>query len=85
MITIEKCGKIVRAVVAFTTPWFNLQKWTFEVSAASDLEAEYVAHSMREQMNEKLRRIRAEAYEEGWKDAKAKRAKRKYHHGGWPT
>jgi len=40
--------------------------------------AAFVVRAMQEQLGNKIKEIREDAYNEGWRDAKAKRAKKKW-------
>ena len=45
--------------------------------------AGFIAKAMNDNVRDNLERIRRTAYEEGWKDAKAKDRKRQFFHGSW--
>lgn len=45
--------------------------------------ANLLGDHLRSKLNNKLRAIREEAYEQGWKDAKAKRKKKDWFSGWW--
>lgn len=54
-------------------------------AAGSEWSARLLAHSLRSRISDLLSRIRREAYEDGWRDAKAKRRKATWWPGNWPT
>ena len=54
----------------------------FSFDAGSILAAKCIARCMREAFETTVRIARRDAYEQGWRDAKAKRAKSK-HFSGW--
>ena len=48
-----------------------------------DYQAELLRRAFQENLNEHIIKIKRKAYEDGWKDAKAKRKKSDYFYGGW--
>ena len=55
----------------------------FTWACANDVYAGFLANAMENQLGDRLAAIRAEAYEQGWKDAKAKRHKASWFSRRW--
>lgn len=59
--------------------------WTYTFSRHEEdvPDAQLTVNAMEDWMNEKLKAIREDSYNEGWKDAKAKKKKRDWFAGWW--
>jgi hypothetical protein len=75
MIHIGNTGSNVEATVQAPYPIGNL-RFCLSWNAGSEWAASLLAHTLRRALGEKLANIRSEAYQQGWKDAKAKRGNR---------
>jgi len=81
MITFERKNKEVLIKIQHGI-WTNNY---FERTINQDYEyqAELLTRQLNKHLNDELSRVRRDAYNEGWKDAKAKRAKRTQFTGWW--
>lgn len=77
MIKIHKKGNEVTLNVEILVPWGG-GTWTWhpKVTFDNDWSACFWAEAVAEQLGARLKSIRQRAYDRGWADAKAKRAKR---------
>ena len=80
----KKDDNNVEVVTSFDVP--GMGRYTVAAHAVQEhaLLAAYIATSGRDLMHSKLKAIRQASYNEGWKDAKAKKkAKRSFFFSGW--
>lgn len=66
-------------------PAYPIHGWTFHFSYTAEQEwgAVMLTENLRDKQGTELRRIREEAYQRGWKDAKAHRTKEKWFQSVW--
>ncbi len=57
--------------------------WTWSIDVGQEAYALLLVNNMRERMGYELSRIREDAYNEGWKNAKAKTTKRTWFSRCW--
>lgn len=62
---------------------FNDQYFTLNINETYAYQAELLTRQLNDQLQKKLEAIRKEAYEQGWKDAKAKSAKKTWFSRWW--
>mgnify|MGYP001569010560 CR=1 FL=1 len=75
-------GSKVVIVVEFYNGMAGDYTWKFTNDCGNERYAGLAASALQSQLQDKMRTIRQEAYEDGYKDAKAKR-KRKNLFSGW--
>lgn len=63
--------------------FFNGAYFSLELHQSQDYQAELLRKAFQENLNRHLEKIKQKYYNEGWKDAKAKTAKRSSFWGGW--
>ena len=69
-------------VTISATPFSNVNFFrAFVATCANEIEAEAVLRAVNLGMWERVQRIRADAYERGYRDGRAKRARNQFHHG----
>jgi len=73
----------VRIRVDIEVPGEGRVYYMLSIELGNRFYAAFVADAIREQFNDHMARVRREAYEAGWKDAKAKRRKQKWFHLCW--
>ncbi len=62
---------------------FNDEHFTLQIASSHAYQAELLNRQLKDQLENKLEAIRKEAYEQGSKDAKAKRAKKTWFSRWW--
>lgn len=64
---------------------YPISEWEFTTTGNMQYEAYalLVAHNIREYIDKRIRSIREDEYNKGWKDAKAKKAKRTWFSCQW--
>ncbi len=75
----SKCQAIVELNIVGAKNW----DYKFEFNENDIPTAQLVINAIKDQMNERLKVIREKAYEDGWKDAKAKKRRQDWFAGGW--
>lgn len=83
MISFKRDGTVVRSDVTIFVPNYEARVFYFKWEAGSGAYAGFVSAQMQREMNAGLKAIRKDAYEQGWKDAKAKRTKEEWFSGTW--
>lgn len=83
MISFKRDGSTVGIAVTVQVPNYDGRVYHTQWNAGGEAYAGFLSAAMNEQMREALRNIRKEAYEQGWKDAKAKRTKENWFGGWW--
>jgi len=83
MIYLSRNGTLVRCTVHLRVPNYELRLFHFEWETNNRAFAGLLSAEMDKQLQTELERIRREAYERGWKDAKAKKPKETYFDMGW--
>ncbi len=63
--------------------FFTDKMFVLEINQAQDYQAELLKRQLQENLNNHIIRIKAKAYQEGWKAAKAKTKKQTEFYGGW--
>ncbi len=81
--SITRQGKQVALAVTVNIPFYDDRMFTLEWNCDSEVYAGLLADAMQRQTKETLKAIRREAYNEGWRDAKAKRKKATWFGGCW--
>lgn len=81
MIQIEIKETKVRVIVDTKYPIESRYVFSFDTGNADF--AALLAENMNEKMRNDLEKIRRDTYEQGWKDAKAKKAKERYFSRMW--
>ena len=71
--------------VEVKVPYPASHTFTLEIKTSSRWSNRLLGYTVREALLRKLESIREDAYLQGWKDAKAKRAKRRTFFRGWET
>jgi uncharacterized protein (DUF2164 family) len=59
------------------------QGFELKIEQAHDYQAQLLVNALHENLNRHLKEIKEKYYNEGWKDAKAKKKKRISFFGGW--
>jgi hypothetical protein len=85
MIRFRRDGQHVQCSINCDIPNYEERVFSVYWNAGNEWAAGLLSAETEKQMYAKLERIRCEAYEEGWRAAKAKKAKRKYFNLGWFT
>lgn len=83
MIQFSRNGTLVRCTVPLQVPNYEKRLFHFEWETNSPAFAGLLSAEMDKRLHAELERIRREAYERGWKDAKAKKPKETYFDMGW--
>lgn len=78
----RKDGKALCSVEIYI-PTLGNRVFDFEWQCGGEYSAGLLYGAMREQLSEALETARREAYSQGWRDAKAKRAKERWFSGSW--
>lgn len=77
-------GAAQECKVTINVPYCGDVTWTFNHQNADQFYSGFACYAMRKQMGDALEKIRREAYESGWKDAKARKgAKETYFSQNW--
>ena len=63
--------------------FYNDQHFAFKLEYQQEYLAELMKRQLQKELSDNLKRIRMEAYNEGWKDKSAKRKKRELFYGQW--
>lgn len=74
MIKIERFEKKVRIKIEHGTYYNNAELW-FYWDCDNELFAQLLANQLDRQLSDKMKAIRREEYEKGWKDAKGHKTK----------
>ena len=82
MITFSRKGTEVLVDVKHGV-FFGEEYFRLEIHQAYEYQAELLLRQLDKNLSSQLERIRKEAYEQGFKDAKAKRAKQTWFSGRW--
>ena len=77
-ITFDPAGENVECKVTISVPWHGPVTWTFTHSHSDKYYAALACHQMQAQLGDAIQAMRQEAYQQGWKEAKA-------HKGGQTT
>lgn len=83
MIRFSRDGTVVRATVSCPIPNYESRDFWFQWIPGDEAYAGLLSAALQTRMVDQLERIRREAYEQGWKDAKAKTVRRKHFRMGW--
>lgn len=83
MISFKRDGTVVKSDVTTFIPNFDDRVFHFQWECATEAYAGLLSAHMQRDMGAKLKAIRVHAYEEGWKDAKAKRAREEWFRSSW--
>lgn len=76
MIKFEKTGSVVSVRLDVDVPWGEgTWNWLSTITFENRWSAGFWINAITTQLGERLRSIRQRAYDRGWADAKAKRAK----------
>lgn len=82
MITFKREGSVVICKVEMDMPYWDTRIYHFRWETGSDVCSSLLTQHARTTLSDKLRAIRKEAYNRGWKDAKAKTKKEEWF-SGW--
>jgi hypothetical protein len=63
--------------------FYNGDYFSLPIQQSYEYQAELLRRQLENHLNDQLKRIKREAYNEGWKDKSAKRKKRDEFYGGW--
>lgn len=85
MIYFTRAGTTVKCIAHVDVPNYEKTSLYFYWETGSNISAGLLSAEMEKQLSAKLETIRRESYEAGWRDAKAKKEKRKYFNLGWFT
>ena len=83
MIYFKRNGQNVEAELHFNTPTLGSRYCTVSINAGNPTNADFLTQAYKDRLFETLKGLREEAYNQGWKDAKAKRTKSKWFKGVW--
>ena len=84
MIEFKQSVKLVEMKIDLYVPGMGTRAWTMNWNAASEEYAAFLVDALRREMSASLMAIRKKSYEDGWRDAKAKKSgKRTWFEGGW--
>ena len=83
MIEFVKDGLEARIKITSFFNWIGDRVYTMKWNCNDSEYASLLTKRFQDTMEEKLRTIRHEAYEAGWKDAKAKKARETWFSGAW--
>lgn len=72
-IDFSNAGEKAECKVTISVPACGNVTWTFEHTHTDKFYSGFAVSAMQTQMRDELARIRKTAYEEGWKDARAKK------------
>ena len=81
--TVGMKGNLVEIKVEFRSGYAGEYTWIFTHDTGNPAYSGLAAETLCEQFNSHMRQVRSEAYEKGWRDAKARRAKCTWFSGGW--
>jgi len=74
---------IIEIVITFRNGDAGDYDWPFAYNAGHPSYAGLAAHALREQFSDHMQSVRKAAYEQGYKDARAKRKKQTVFEGCW--
>lgn len=83
MIVFSRDGTKVKASINTPIPNYDVRVFNFMWECGGEAYAGLLAAAMHREMHDKLKAIRADAYEKGWKDAKAKKTKETWFGSWW--
>jgi hypothetical protein len=63
--------------------FYNGNHFVLKISSTHDYQAELLKRQFQKKLSDELEAIRREAYNQGWKDAKAKTKKQTWFTGWW--
>ena len=63
--------------------FFDEEYFVLKIDQNENYQAELLSRQLNENLNNHLIKLKEKYYMEGWKNAKAKSAKRKFFFGGW--
>jgi hypothetical protein len=81
MFEVKREKNNVRIDVSLKIPGADTWYWTFHLSQHTDAEAQLLVNAINNNLEKVLKEIRKEAYEMGFKDARAKRRKETWFSG----
>lgn len=83
MITFKRDGTKIIASIEFPRTKVEARWLEFSWHTNCDITADVGAQLLEEGLKDKLKKIREEAYNQGWRDAKAKVKKEEWFSGWW--
>lgn len=81
MITFERNGTDVECKVDLKMPYWDTRVFHFKWGASSEVCSSLLTKHAETALSDRLKEIRKEAYNQGWKDAKAKTKKKEWFNG----
>lgn len=82
-ISFEREGAALKLKVSIVVPGHNSVTYTGSCELDNEFYAGFVQAAIRDQFGDRIMEIRKEAYDEGWKSAKAKRGAKQQWFSRW--